>query len=58
MPNYSGFLFSPTTAKEECSYCGNDLLDVPSLKLEGEDQIRFICVDCFIRVLDAIAKPE
>ena len=57
-PNYNGFLFSPVTANEECSYCGVSLMDVPSLKIESDEYERYICPNCMIQIFDAVAQPE
>ena len=52
MRTWEGFLFSPATANEECSYCSCKLDEVSSLKLTDETTERYICPKCLIRILD------
>lgn len=56
--NYNAFLFSTATANAECSYCGEDLSKTASLSVEGTEETRYICADCFIRVFDAVTAKK
>jgi len=55
MPDYNGYLFSPATANAKCSYCGADLKKLHSMRLESKEDVRYICPQCLINILDAVS---
>jgi len=53
--DYDGVLFSPATANSRCSYCGADLRERYSMRIESEEDLRFVCTRCLIGIFDAVA---
>ena len=64
MSDFNGIILSPATIGEECDYCGVDLKNTYSMRLEGKDKlsqklrIRYICPNCIIEMFDAIAGKK
>ena len=58
MPDYDGFLVSAATANARCSYCKKDLFKSASIRLVSDEEERYACMGCLIRIFDAVAGKK
>ena len=58
MADYDGFLVSAATANAKCSYCKKDLSKVASIRLVSDEEERYACMGCLIRIFDAVAGKK